>query len=321
MSLLASWLASPPPDAAVEISPERVSVATLATRGGSLVVHSHATAPLRSGIVVPSLTARNITDAPAIAAALRAALDRIDGRPRRIALVIPDLAARISLIHFEQVPARREDLDRLVRWQLRKAAPFPIEDACVTYSQGAHASGGTEYITALARREVIREYEGVCEAVGADAGLVDLATLSVLNLFVAGAQSVPAGDWLVVHMRPDYTSLVIMRNEHIIFFRSRPEGDDETLPDLVHQTAMYHQDRLSGQGFARVLLGGTGRVVGAIDLARIHLEERLGLSVEPIDPTQAATLTDRIGTTPDLLDVLAPLVGMLLRTRQEVVVV
>ena len=321
MSLLASWLASPPPDAAVEISPERVSVATLATRSGSLFIQSHATSPLRPGLVVPSLTAHNITDAPAVAAALRAALDRVGGRPRRIALVLPDLAARISLIHFEQVPARREDLDQLVRWHLRKAAPFPIEDACVTYSEGARVANGTGFITVLARRDVIREYEGVCEAVGADAGLVDVATLSVLNLFVAGARSAPTGDWLVVHMRPDYTSLVIMRNEHVVFFRSRPEGDDETLSDLVHQTAMYYQDRLSGQGFSRVLLGGTGRVVGAVDLARIHLEERLGLSVEPIDPTQVATLTDRIGTTPDLMDVLATLVGILLRTRQEAVVV
>jgi Tfp pilus assembly PilM family ATPase len=173
-------------------------------------------------------------------------------------------------------------------------------------------------VVALARRDVVTEYESVCAAVGAHAGLVDLATLSLLNLFAAAAPA-PTGDWLVVHMRPDYTSLAIMRGEDMIFFRNRHEGDDESLPDLVHQTAMYYEDRLAGQGFTRVLLGGTGRVVGAVDLARRSLEERLGVRVEPIDPTTAAGLTDRIVATPDLMDLLAPLVGMLLRTRQEAV--
>jgi Tfp pilus assembly PilM family ATPase len=203
-----------------------------------------------------------------------------------------------------------------VRWQLRKAAPFPVEDACVTYTAGAHTATGAEFVVAMARRSVVEEYEAICNDAGAQAGVVDLASLSVLNLFLAGP-GVPQGDWLVVHMRPDYTSLAILRGEHVIFFRNRPEGEDESLSDLVHQTAMYYEDRLSGQGFTRVLLGGVGRVAGAVDLAQASLEERLGVSVEPIDPTQAAALTDRIGATPDLMDRLAPLVGMLARTRQE----
>jgi hypothetical protein len=245
-------------------------------------------------------------------------MERLGGRARRIALVVPDVSARVSILRFEHVPGRREDFDQLVRWQLRKSAPFPVDDALVTYSAGARSPEGSDFVVLLARRDIVQEYEGVCEAVGLHAGLVDLATVSVLNLFVAGSAA-PAGDWLVVHMRPEYTSLAIMRGEHVIFFRNRPEGDEESLPDLVHQTAMYYQDRLSGQGFARVFLGGAGRVVGAVDVARGSLEERLGVAVEPIDPGAAVSVTDRISLTPDLRDVLAPLVGMLLRTRHEVV--
>jgi type IV pilus assembly protein PilM len=317
MSLLASWLASPPPDAAVEISPERVAVATMSARGRDFVVQGYASEPLPAGAVVPSLTAHNVADRPRVVAALQAVFERLGGRPRRVALVIPDVAARVSLLRFDQVPARREDLDQLVRWQLKKSAPFPIDDACVTYSPGARGAAGAEFVVAMARRDVVREYEGVCDEAGAYAGLVDLATLSVINLFVASPDA-PAGDWLVVHMQPDYTSLAIMRGEHVIFYRSRPQDDDD-ISDLVHQTAMYYQDRLTGQGFTRVLLGGTGRVPGFVDAARRSLEERLGVSVEPIDPTRAVSLRDRIDVTPELMDLLAPLVGMLLRTRREAV--
>ena len=317
MSLFASWIASPPPDAAVEIAADRVSVAVAAERGGGLVVQSYAVEPLPAGAVVASLTSSNIHDRAAVVSALRSALNRAGTRPRRVALVIPDLAAKVSLVRFDTLPARREDLDQLVRWQIKKASPFPLEEALVTSTPGARgADGSAEFLIVTARRDVVAEYEAVCDELKIYPGLVDLATLSVVNLFLGGAD-VPDSDWLVVHLRPDYTSIVIMRGEHVIFFRNRPEGDDASIADLVHQTAMYYQDRLSGDRFSRVFLGGSGRVMGAVESARRSLEERLGASVEPIDPTRIASLTDRISVTPDVMDVLGSLVGMALRTRIE----
>jgi len=318
MSLLNSWLASPAPDAAVEIATDRVSVAAVAERGGNLVVQAYATEPLPPGAVVASLTASNIHNRAPVVAALRAALDRAGIRPRRVALVIPDLAAKVSLVRFDTVPARREDLDQLVRWQVKKASPFPVEEALVTSTPATQgADGGTEFLVLAARRDVVAEYEAVCDDLKIYAGLVDIATLSVVNMYLG--RDMPAGDWLVVHLRPEYTSIVIMRGEHVIFFRNRPEGDEGPIADLVHQTAMYYQDRLAGERFARVFLGGGGRIPGVAESARRSLEERLGVLVEPIEPTRIATLTDRISTTTDLQDILAPLVGMAVRARHEAV--
>lgn len=320
MSLLASWLASPPLDAAIEIAPEAVSIAVLSGRGQNAVVQGYAVEPMPGGAVMPSLTATNMPDRDMVVRALRAACESVGVRPRRVALVVPDLVGKVSLVRFDQTPARRDDLDQLIRWQMKKSTPFPIDDACVTYSPGSRATEGNEFVVVAAKREVIREYEGVCEEVGIEAGLVDLATFGVVNLFLSAGQP-PSGDWLVVHMRPEYTSIVILRREDLIFFRNRAEGDEEALQDVVHQTAMYYQDRLAGRGFARILLGGLGRTPGAVDMARRNLEEHMGAAVEPIDPTRGATLTDRIQPTPELMATLSPLVGMLLRTRRETVTV
>ena len=318
MSLFASWLASRPPDAAIEIASERVSVAVVGERGRGLAVQAHASEPLPPGAVVASLTSMNVHNRTVVAGALRTALDRAGVRPRRVALVIPDLAAKVSLVRFDTVPTRREDLDQLVRWQVKKASPFPIEDAMVTWTPAVrNADGSAEFLVVSARRDIVAEYEAVCDQAKVYAGLVDLATFSLVNLILGGTE-VPSVDWLVVHLRPDYTSIVIMRGEHVIFFRNRPEGDDASIADLVHQTAMYYQDRLQGQRFARVFLGGSGRG-GAVESAHRNLQERLGASVEPIDPSRTAALTDRISATPDLMDVLSPLVGMALRTRRDAV--
>ena len=322
MSLRASWLVSPPPDAAVEIAPERVSAAALVARGSrgtGLAVQAYAVESLPPGAIAASLASHNIADRQAVTAAVRAVFGRLDTRVARVALIIPDVAAKVSLIRFDQVPARRDDLDHLVRWQVKKSVPFAVDDACVSYTPSARgADGSGEFVVVLARRDIVEEYERVCADAGAYAGLVDLATFSVLNLVLASTGA-PASDWLVVHVRPEYTSIAIVRGPDVIFFRNRPAGEEESLADLVHQTVMYYQDRLSGQGFARVLLGGSERSPGAIDVARRSLEERLDTVVEPIDSTGVAALSDRIGVTTDLMDILAPLTGMLLRTRKEAV--
>jgi len=319
MNLLASWLASPPPDAAVEIAPTHVSAATVETRGAGVAVRSYAVETLAPGAVVASLGSHNVVDRPVVTAAVRTVLERLQTRTARVALVIPDLAAKVSIVHFDEVPARRDDLDQLVRWQVRKSAPFPIDDASVTYSPGTPgANGGTDFVVALARRAIVEEYEGVCAEAGTYAGLVDLSTLSMLNLVLASPVG-PTSDCLVVHVRPEYTSIAIVRRGTVVFFRNRPEGGDETLSDLVHQTAMYYQDRLSGEGFARVLLGGSGREAGAVDDTRRSLQERLGATVEPINATIGQGGSARVGGAGSVADFLAPLAGVLLRTQQEAV--
>jgi hypothetical protein len=68
-----------------------------------------------------------------------------------------------------------------------------------------------------------------------------------------------------------------------------------------------------------VYIGGVGRTAGVVDAARRELEARVGKSVEAIDPTRVAAPADRISMTADQRASLAPLVGMLVRTRKEVV--
>ena len=312
---IASWLASSAPDAAIEIAPDVVSVAVLGSRGAAATVQAYGAAPVPAGAIVPGLTGPNIIDAAAVTAALRAACAQAGQRPRRAAVALPDLVARVALVRFEQLPARREDLDQLIRWQVKKSLPFPVEEACITHSPGARAGTGGEFVTVAARREVVREYEAVCDGAGIYAGLVDLSTLSVVNLYLAG-QSLPAGDVLVVHVRPEYTSIAILRGGDLIFFRTRPEGEEESLSDVVHQTAMYYQDRLAGAGFARVFAGGSTRQPGGVDLARRDVEARVGHAVDPLDPTIAVTVSDRVGAGGGQLAALAPLVGLLLRTQK-----
>lgn len=308
-----SLFQSPPPDVAIEIDHAHVAAARLAWRGGQAVVAAHAHEALPAGAVVPSLAALNMADVPAVAKAVGRVLAALGNPPGRVALVVPDTVAKVSLLRLEKVPPKAADLQEIVRWQVRKTSPFPIEQAVISVSPGlAAADGSREMVVSLARADVIQQYEQACLMAGAEAGLVDLASFSVLNgiLAVAGG---PAGDWLLVHITDTYLTLAVMRDQALLFFRHRGEEAEGTLADLIHQTAMYYEDRLHGAGFARVLIAGGGRLPGGAESVRRGLEERLRIGVESVDPRQAAALPDRIGASQEALDVLAPLVGVLLR--------
>ena len=303
------------PDVALEIDHTHVAAARMSWRGREAVVAAHAVEQLPDGLVAPGLLAPNIADVPAVSQAIGRVLTALGGRSSRVGLVIPDTVSKVSLVKLEKVPARSADLQEIVRWQMKKTSPFPLDQATISIAPGAKAAdGGAEFVVTLVRTDVVQQYEQACAMAGAHAGLVDLSTFGVLNGVLSGTSS-PSGDWLLVHVTDTYLSLAVMRDQALLFFRNRGEEAEVTLADLIHQTAMYYEDRLRGGGFARVLIAGGARLPGGAEHVRLGLEERLRVSVESVDPRAAAALQDRINAAPELLDLLAPLVGTLMRER------
>ena len=77
----------------------------------------------------------------------------------------------------------------------------------------------------------------------------------VINAVLADPQA-PADDWLLVHVTREDATMAILRGESLVFFRNHAAEGEAGLADMVHQTAMYYEDRLSGTGFGRVMLAG-----------------------------------------------------------------
>jgi type IV pilus assembly protein PilM len=312
----AGFLTSPPPTVAVEVAPTHVTVLALSESGRDPTIAGYAVEPLPAGCVTVALNAPNVNDEAALASAIQSAIQKVAPRTRRVGLVLPDTVAKVSLIRFEKVPAKIQDLDQLIRWQVRKTAPFRIEDSQLSWVPAAPIDGGgREFIVSMARRDVIESFERACATAGVHAGLIDIASFSLINAHLAAARSA-AGDWLLVHLASDYVTLAVVRGSVLVFFRNRTLGDEGDLTDMVHQTAMYHEDRLGGGGFSRVVLAGAS-LAGPEQAERLRraIEERVGGRVELLDVRSAAAMTDRISASPALLDTLAAPAGVLLRER------
>lgn len=305
-----AWLASAPPTIAIEIASRRVTVVELSRSGGRTTILRQATEPLPPGAVVPALSGTNLVAADQVTAAVeRACLRAGTGTPSRVALVVPDSTARVSLLPLEQVPPRAKDLDEVIRWQARKSTPFALEDAQLTYFPVASDGTATTFAAVVARRDVVKEYEDALASLGIYAGLVDLASFNVMNA-VMGAGAPAAGDWLLVHLASEATTLAILRGQSLLFYRHRTAVDEEPLGSLVHQTAMYHEDRLGGGGFAGAWVCGAGT---GVDDARRQVAGRLGVPATPVDVRPAAAMGDGPEPSLDQLDALAAPVGVLIR--------
>jgi type IV pilus assembly protein PilM len=316
---LSSWFASPPPSAAVEIGAGRVTAVVLGVVDGQPAVTAQATERLPDGLVAPALTTPNLTDKAAVAAAVQRALRGVGVSRGRVALVVPDGAAKVSIVRFESVPAKAEDLAQLVRWQVRKNVPFPLEQAQVSWTPGVADATGADYVVTVARQDIVQEYEQAVAAAGVQVGLVDLATFNLVNLLLAGdAAGAGRGDWLMVHVTPDASTMAIVRDGALLLFRHRPAEAEGSLADLGHQTAMYYEDRLDGQGLSRVVVAardvGPG-VLGDLQALGRALEERTGRPAVQIDPRALVRVAaESSAGGADRVAIAAP-AGVLLRER------
>ena len=309
-SRLTRLFAPPAPAAGIEIAADRVTGVALDRERRVTAAVSR---PLPAGAVAPSANAANILEPDTVRDVVRQVRRSLPGAPRRLALVVPDSAAKVSLLRFDKVPARAADLDRLVRWRARKTAPFRVEDAQVACAPGAPVEGGgREFVVSLMRRDVAEEYESACGGDGGHAGVVDLASLSLIDGVLAGGPPADA-DWLLVHAARGYRSVAVVRGGHPILFRHRPDGGgDDELVDLVHQTTMYYEDRLAGRGYGRVFLavGVDGATPGDAARLRRLIGTHLDMAVTPVAVNRAAGAS---GDGDPLPDVAAAPAGLLVR--------
>ena len=252
-----AWVSTPGPTVAVDIAADGVSA--VAVNGADAAVAGHAQAPLPAGVVTPAATSANVRDRAAAAAAVRDVLGRLPRRDPRVSLVVPDSAAKVSILHFESAPARRGDLEKLIRWKVRDAVPFGLDDAQVAWDATAPHAAGRDFVAVVMRRDIVEEYEAVALAAGVQPGVVAPASFGLLSLVPGGS-----GDRLLVHAAAGYNAAAIVRDGNLVLYRSQPGAQDADLTYLVHRTAMYYEDRLGGAGFTQVLLAADHRAARAV---------------------------------------------------------
>jgi len=175
------------PRLAVEVRSEGV-VAARADDAAALLC-AVARADIPGGALVPGLRAGNIADKTAVVAAMRSALDAVagrggergGGRMRDVTIIVPDSAARVLFLDFDQLPSKTAEALPVVRFRLKKLLPFDADDAVVSYQVMASEKGMVKLLAVAMPKAVLDEYESVVLAAGYLPGAVLPSTLAALG--------------------------------------------------------------------------------------------------------------------------------------------
>ncbi|MGI9104088.1 MAG: type IV pilus biogenesis protein PilM [Terriglobales bacterium] len=287
------------PRVACEISPERVIAARVADSGSALDVFAARTVP--AGALLPTLGTGSVVNAGALRDSVSDALATVGARSREIIALVPDVAVRIVLLDFEELPDRRDDADAVVRFRLKKSLPFDADHASLSYDVH-RGNGAVKVVAAVSPPGVVEEYESVIRDAGYSPGVVLPSMLAALG----GVEA--AQPTLVVKIDTGSTSVAIVKNNDLLLYRtleSTRTGLPEaaSLADEIYPSLVFFQDHY-GMKVERILLAG---VASARDLGAA-LETHTGAKVEDLVSSAQAGQSGNLPSSL-LAGVLGALIG------------
>ncbi len=146
-------------------------------------------------------------------------LRRVLGKGGRWGLLIPDAVARLSVLHFETLPAKAAEVDALLRWRIRETLGFPPGQARLSYQITQREAGGVELLVVAVKDDVLRQYEATLEPYQRDsASLILPVTLPLLALL---PESQP-GAQLLTHVYSGCVTHAVVEGSRLRLWRSRP---------------------------------------------------------------------------------------------------
>ena len=148
-------------------------------------------------------------------AAIRRALDAVGQRGREVTLVVPDSAARVLLIDFDELPAKAAEALPIVRFRLKKLLPFDADDAAVSYQVMSSTRGAMQVLAVAMPREILADYESLVRDAGYEPGAVLPSTLAVL----AGLDE-DAAPSLVVNAGRESVTTAIVKSGILLLHRT-----------------------------------------------------------------------------------------------------
>jgi type IV pilus assembly protein PilM len=267
-SIAAIWR-DPPPAMAFELSEAGVASARLGDKT------ERGFRPLKPGTLAVSPLKDNILDADELSRAVReAAPPNPKSKRRDVAVIIPDYCTRISVLDFDDFPSDAKEQISLVRFRMKKAVPYDVESAAVSYWPQSAGDKKYDVVVVVAPIEIVARYEAPFRAAGLNPGLVLPSAIASLHLLE------PAGLTVVAKLTGSVLTVMVTDKGRLRLVRClelTAATVDEVAADL-YPTFVFVEDNLGAKA-EKLLLCGFG---GIMEEARLRFAEELGIEVEPV---------------------------------------
>jgi len=230
--------------------------------------------------------------------ALATVLKRLDRRPSRAHLVVPNEWVRSIVVDAGELPRRREDAEDLVRWRLKKVLPCRPEDVRLDFIPGA-ANGNVLVVLTLDRP--LQVVEEVFARAGVILGQIEPRALALTALLPAST-----GPSMLATVEERALALVLLAGGRVSLIRHKPLPADVARAEafVIRELSRTLHHAREREGLAGPLLMRVAATVPAlaeavrawaaeqdrVELFRLEVGDELVTPVAGVAPLQAWSL-------------------------------
>jgi Tfp pilus assembly protein PilN len=232
----------------------------------------------------PEIVRQGSAELPALEpAAVRSALEKCGGAAGRTVLLVP--RGQVVLRELELPEGKPEELVAMVRFQVEREVPIPIDQVRYSFVETGRADGKVRVQVAAAPSEAIEGALAAVEGAGVRVGGAYVSSFGLLSLWKDG------GPAALVEVSAGEAEILVADGGRMEFSRTAPlpEGPlDEALGLEIDRTILAWAARSPGREVGRVILAGEGIAAG--ELAE-KLRRRLSREVFLAGPGDLETAT------------------------------
>jgi len=294
----------------LEIEPDTLRLCRAEITRGQLRLHRRAEVAVPSGLIRPSQKEGNVADATALSTLLRE-LSRNAGCQGWVRVALPDPIFSLRTLASDELPAKREDAQRFLRWQVRELLPFPADEARLDFHPlGSGQDGRVRAVCLLARERILAEYERALTDAGLRPALLDARSIILAQAASEALQHRTVG---LLAFGTTWTTLLLVQEGQPRFWRTLHEGADGwTAADRsrlfreIGDSLTFCQESEGLEPVEEVALAGVGTWTAEVASA---LTEWLGVPATALDLCAAL----RTEGHPDDLARWGPAIGAAIR--------
>jgi hypothetical protein len=214
--------------------------------------------PLPGGLIAPSASAPNVADVSALAKEVRALMastgKTISTRP--VALILPDLCARLALFRFDAWPSKPVEQEALLRFRFDKELNFGGSLRLVYRAYPAttgqrrdqtSGSAGRQVMAVAIRRDILDQYEAAFIEADCLPVQVELSSFCVFDRcrpFLERASRHTSVDAFFLHVVPGCFFFLACRNHSPVYLRLKSIRDSKRLHEECLATLQFYDDHV-----------------------------------------------------------------------------
>lgn len=205
----------------LEMEPETLRLCRAEGRQGQLHLRRRAEVAVPSGLIRPSQKDGNVTDAAALSGLLRELCRNASCRGW-VRVALPDPIFSLRTLASDELPGKREDAQRFLRWQARELLPFPADEARLDFLPlPPGLDGRARAVCLVARDRTLSEYEHALANAGLRAAVLDARSISLAQ---AASEPLGRGTAALLYVGSIWTTLLVVQEGRPRFWRILHEG-------------------------------------------------------------------------------------------------